>query len=153
MVGIDELNYIKRLRFVIETNLIILKKMRAEAGSVSAIDTTIPKVSKVGSKGNYDWEAIQLVEQQEKIDQYQEEYDELKKEIMKNVKKMNDPVLREIIISHYIEDKELKIVARVIGYSSHIYQLHAEALEEYGRAKSQIALDDLCWPSLTLVRS
>ena len=152
MTGIDELNYIKELRFVIESNIYLLNEMRKNAGYPSAIDTSIPKVSKVGSKGNYDWQAIQLIEQQEKINAYQEEFENLRDKIMANVRKMSNPLLREIIILHYIQNKELKDVALAIGYSTHIYKKHREAIREYENATSKICIDDLRWPAMSWVQ-
>lgn len=108
-----ELIYIKRLKRVLDININQLIKYQ---------------------QNNTPENDFNFKFKRERVTELQNEYNELKNKIILILKEFEDLRASEIITMHYLEDKEIKEIAQILGLSNtYCYHLHRNALETYAQ--------------------
>ncbi len=108
-----ELIYIKRLKRVLDININQLIKME---------------------QNNTPENDFNFKFKHERVTELQDEYNQIKSKITLILKEFEDLRASEIITMHYLEDKEIKEIALILGLSdTYCYKLHRNALETYAQ--------------------
>lgn len=137
----EYLGQISRLNRIINNKLIEISQLRELACSISAVkneervqESPIP--DKIGEKCAKIWEM------EKKLDEMIDDYVDKKEIIIKQIDRMEDEVLYEILFSRYIEKKTFEKIASDMEYSfRQIIRLHGKALHEFEKKYGDMYLN------------
>lgn len=114
----------------INDELELIKKQKEEAFNRATAITANTKDILV-STGGYDPHRYErYIELSQKLDAYESRLLDIKSEILEVIERVPDSVLRQILLSRYIQYKSWEKIAIEMNYSyMHICRLHGKALD------------------------
>lgn len=136
----DYLSQVKHLENEIDSKLKLKEDLRARALSIGSLDTK-ERVQSSGGLNFSDW-VDKITDIEREIDTKIDELVDLKQRINSQIDRVENPLHRIVLVSHYLNDLSLRQIAVKYNYNyGYIKNVHGHALLEFKEKNPEVFHD------------